>query len=88
MEKYYEILDMIKAENLDITKLYLLSCLRGEFVDSKTEIEAMNYCYDLWLDADVDLDLGRLADIVRDNYDEICNDELLDTDIIEMCLDI
>ena len=87
MEKYFEILETIKKERIDITKLYLLSCLDNSY-SNEERIEKMNYCYDLWLDADVDLDLGRLADIVEQNWGEIQQDELLDTDIIEMCLDI
>lgn len=87
MEKYFEIVDMIKKENLDATKLYLLECVHyQEIFNKETEIEVMNYCYDLWLDADADLCLGRLADIVVENWAKIQNDELLDTDIIDMCL--
>lgn len=85
MDEYYEILDMIEAKRIDITKLYLLSCLEGN--GKEKEIQMMNYCYNLWLNADVDIELSRLADIVRDNWSRIQQDEMLDTDIIEMCLD-
>ena len=91
MEKYddyYIVLGAIKKAKIDITKLYLLSCFEGSLDGTKTEIEKMEYCYDLWLNADVDLDLGRLADIVEINWNDIQNGNIKDTDIIEMCLNI
>ena len=55
---------------------------------TEEEWNIVNYCYDLWLEADVDLDLSRLADIVVEFWGKIQNDEMTDEEIIEMCLDI
>ena len=86
MEKYFKILEEIEKNNLDITKLYILSCL--DLKDRELAIRQMNYIYDLWIDADVDLDLSRLADIVVENWKDIQNDKMLDDEIIEICLNI
>lgn len=86
MEKYFEILEKINKENIDITKLYLLSCL--DISDRELATEQMEFCYDLWLEADVDMDLARLADIVKEYWEEIQNDKLTDEEIIEECLNI
>lgn len=86
MEKYFKILEEIEKNNLDITKLYILSCL--DLKDRELAIRQMNYIYDLWIDADVDLDLSRLADIVVENWEDIQNDKMLDDEIIEICLNI
>ena len=48
----------------------------------------MNYCYEVWLEADVDINLSRLADIVIEYWDEIQNDDMTSEDIIEEILDI
>lgn len=89
MEKYFEILDKINEENIDMTKLYLLSCL---YVPNKSNkylvLGQMEFCYDVWLEADVDMNLARLADIVQEHWEEIQNDEFPYEDIIEVCLDI
>ena len=87
MEKYYEFLQKIEEERIDITKLYILSCIGGTKADGE-EWEKVEYCYDLWLGADVDLDLGRLADIVNMNWEKIQKDEMTDQDIIEECVNI
>ena len=86
MEKYFKILEEIEKNNLDITKLYILSCL--DLKDRELAIRQMNYIYDLWIEADVDLDLSRLADIVVENWEDIQNDKMLDDEIIEICLNI
>lgn len=84
MEKYFKILEEIEKNNLDITKLYILSCLNLK--DKELAIRQMNYIYDLWIDTDVDLDLSRLADIVVENWEDIQNDKMLDDEIVEICL--
>ncbi len=84
MEKYFEILDKICKENIDITKLYILSCISAE--TEELEWEEMEYAYDCWIEADTDLDLARLAGIVSENWEEIKNDEITDEEIIEMCI--
>ena len=86
MEKYFEMLEKINKENIYITKLYLLSCL--DISDRELATEQMEFCYDLWLEADVDMDLARLADIVKEYWEEIQNDKLTDKEIIEECLNI
>lgn len=86
MEKYFEMLEKINKENIDITKLYLLSCL--DISDKELATEQMKFCYDLWLEADVDMDLARLADIVKEYWEEIQNDKLTDEEIIEECLNV
>lgn len=86
MEKYFEMLEKINKENIDITKLYLLSCL--DISDRELATEQMEFCYDLWLEADVDMDLARLTDIVKKYWEEIQNDKLTDEEIIEECLNV
>ena len=86
MEKYFEMLEKINKENIYITKLYLLSCL--DISDRELATEQMEFCYDLWLEADVDMDLARLTDIVKKYWEEIQNDKLTDEEIIEECLNI
>ena len=75
---YYIVLGAIEKRKLDMTKLYLLSCLENASIFTETQIEMMNYCYDIWLNADFDLSLGRLADIVADNWEDIQEDKLLE----------
>lgn len=84
MEKYFKILEEIEKNNLDITKLYILSCL--DLKDRELAIRQMDYIYDLWIEVDVDLDLSRLADIVVENWEDIQNDKMLDNEIVEICL--
>lgn len=84
MEKYFNMLDKILEENLDVTKLFILSCC---YMDTQElDWEVMNYVYDLWIDADIDLDLARLTNIVCDRWEEIQNEEVTDTEIIEDCV--
>ena len=84
MEKYFKILEEIEKNNLDTTKLYILSCL--DLKDRELAIRQMDYIYDLWIEVDVDLDLSRLADIVVENWEDIQNDKMLDDEIVEICL--
>lgn len=84
MEKYFKILEEIEKNNLDTTKLYILSCL--DLKDRELAIRQMDYIYDLWIEVDVDLDLSRLADIVVENWEDIQNDKMLDNEIVEICL--
>lgn len=86
MEKYFNMLEKIKEENIDITKLYILSCM--DIKDKELSWQMMNFAYDIWLNADVDLDLSRLADIIVEHWEEIQNDEMFENEIIEICLDI
>lgn len=88
MEKYYNVLKNIEEQKIDIVKLFLLSTINMSQATKEEEWKIVNYCYDLWLEADIDLDLSRLADIVVEFWSKIQNDEMTDKEIIEMCLDI
>ena len=88
MEKYYNELKNIEEQKIDIVKLFLLSTINMSQATKEEEWKIVNYCYDLWLKADVDLDLSRLADIVVEFWGKIQRDEMTDGEIIEMCLDI
>lgn len=88
MEKYYNELKNIEEQKIDIVKLFLLSTINMSQATKEEEWRIVNYCYDLWLKADVDLDLSRLADIVVEFWGKIQRDEMTDEEIIEMCLDI
>ena len=81
-KKYFEMLDKIVEEKIDITKLYILSCC--PFDTDELNWAVMEYTYDVWLEADTDLDLARLTAVVVDNWEEIQNDEITDTEIIDM----
>lgn len=83
-KKYFEMLDKITEENVDITKLYILSCCSME--TDELDWEVMEYTYKCWLDADTDLDLAKLTAIVCDNWKEIQNEEISEDEIISMCL--
>lgn len=80
--KYFKILEKINEEKIDITKLYILSCC--PFDTDELNWAIMEYTYDVWLEADTDLDLARLTAVVADNWEEIQNDEITDTEIIDM----
>lgn len=86
MEKYYNVLKNIEEQKIDIVKLFLLSTINMSQATKEEEWKIVNYCYDLWLEADVDLDLSRLADIVVENWEDIQNDKMLDDEIVEICL--
>jgi len=82
MEKYFEILENMKLNRLDITKLYILSSTDNR-LSKEERVEQMNYVYDLWLDADVDLDLSRMTDIVIENWKKIKNGKMTDEEILD-----
>lgn len=82
--KYFDILDKINEEKIDITKLYILSCMCMN--TDEEDWEAMEYTYKAWLHADTDLDLAKLSAIVCDNWEEIQNEEIQIDEIISMCL--
>ena len=82
MEKYFEILENMKLDRLDITKLYILSSTDNR-LSKEERVEQMNYVYDLWLDADVDLDLSRMTDIVTENWKKIKNGKMTDEEILD-----
>lgn len=86
MEKYYNVLKNIEEQKIDIVKLFLLSTINMSQATKEEEWKIVNYCYDLWIDTDVDLDLSRLADIVVENWEDIQNDKILDDEIVEICL--
>ena len=80
MEKYFEVLKTINEKNINIIKLYILSCVAGMNPD-KEDWEKVEYCYDFWIDTDADFDLGKLADIVSMNWEQIKNDNFMQEDI-------
>lgn len=88
MEKYYNELKNIEEQKIDIVKLFLLSTINMSQATKEEEWKIVNYCYNLWLKADVDLDLSRLADIVVEFWGKIQQNEMTDEEILEMCLDI
>lgn len=81
-KKYFDMLSNIIKEKIDITKLYILSCC--PFDTDGMNWAVMEYTYKCWLDADTDLDLAKLTAIICDNWKEIQNDEITDTEIIDM----
>ena len=83
-KKYFDILDKICEEKIDITKLYILSCCA--FDTNELNWAVMEYTYECWLEADTDLDLARLTAVVIDNWEEIQNEEIQKDEIITMCL--
>ena len=83
-KRYFDILDKITEEKIDITKLYILSCMG--FSSDEKNWEVMQYTYECWLEADTDLDIARLACIASDNWEEIENGEIERQEIIDECL--
>lgn len=86
MEKYYKMLENIEEQKIDIVKLYLLSTITMSQDTKQEEWKIVNYCYDLWIGADVDMDLARLADIVVEYWQKIKKNEITDDEIIDICL--
>lgn len=84
MDKYFEMLDKIMEENIDITKLYILSCCTMDTKELGWEV--MEYTYNAWLQADTDLDLARLTAIVVDHWQGIIEDKIDMQEIIDICL--
>ena len=70
--KYFDMLNKIEEQNINITKLYILSCFsmpieNGTYKDClKLNWQVMQYIYSCWLQADTDLDLSKLSDVVCD----------------------
>lgn len=87
MKKYSEILKQIEMAKIDMTKLYLLSSFHYSLDNEKDEWKAVNYCYDIWLDVDTDISLGRLADIVADRWEDIKKGKVATKDIINILLE-
>ena len=83
-KEYFEMLKEIDRQKIDITKLYILSCMSSETWEE--DWAKMDYAYDCWIEADTDLDLARLADIVQEHWFDIQNDEITDTEIIDMTI--
>lgn len=67
MDKYFKILDQINEEKIDMTKLYILSCIERD----EENLAKLDYIYDTWLDIDEDICLARLCDIVNTHWEEI-----------------
>ena len=83
-KKYFEMLDKITEEKIDITKLYILSCCSMDTEELNWAV--MEYAYKCWLHADTDLDLAILTAIVIDHWKGIETDRITTEEIIEMCL--
>lgn len=86
MEKYYKMLGNIEEQKMDIVKLFLLSTINMSQDTKEEEWEIVQYCYKLWLYADTDMDLARLADIVVEYWQKIKKNEITDDEIIDICL--
>lgn len=82
MEKYFKLLKQIENEKIDITKLYLLSCLEFTQDNEKEEWKMVKYCYNMWLKIDEDIDLAKLAYIVDKNWKDIKENKYGYNDII------
>ena len=80
MKEYYEILKEIENKKLDITRLYIYSCVSTEIEENEYQ-EIVDYIYDTWLEIDEDICLARLCDIVCDHWEEIKIDEYTQEDI-------
>lgn len=83
-EKYFKMLKEIEKEKLDMTKLYILSCCYRE--NEELNYKIMEYTYDCWIEADIDLDLCRLTDIVSENWEAIQEDKITTVEIIDKCI--
>lgn len=82
MEKYFKILEELENQKIDIVKLFLLSSIKFTQDNKKEEWNIVNYCYDMWLEIDDDIDLAKLADIVVEHWEEILNEEYSYDDIV------
>lgn len=78
MKKYFEILNEIEDNNIDMTKLYILSCIERD----NSVLGKLDYIYDTWLEIDEDICLARLCDIVNEHWEEIQEDEYGYDDIV------
>lgn len=77
--KYEEILNEIDNNKIDITKLYILSCLPTQ---DEERYDMLSAIYDLWLEIDKDICLARLCDLIYDNWEDYKNEEYDIDDII------
>lgn len=82
MNKYFKILEQLENQKIDIVKLFLLSSIKFTQDNEEEEWKIVNYCYDMWLEIDDDIDLAKLADIVVENWEDIKNDEYSYDDIV------
>lgn len=82
MEKYFKILEELENQKIDIVRLFLLSSIKFTQDNKKEEWNIVNYCYDMWLEIDEDIDLAKLADIVVEHWEEILNEEYSYDDIV------
>lgn len=82
--KYFELLKEISMESVDMTKLYILSCCSME--TEELDWEVMEYTHNAWLQADTDLDLARLTQIVTDHWQGIIENKIDMQEIIDICL--
>ena len=82
MNKYFKILEQLENQTIDIVKLFLLSSIKFTQDNEKEEWNIVNYCYDMWLEIDGDINLAKLADIVVENWEDIKNDEYGYDDIV------
>ena len=80
MKEYYEILKEINDKKIDITKLYIYSCISTEIEEQEHE-RIVEYIYDSWLEIDADVCLARLCEIVSEHWEEIKEDEFMQEDI-------
>lgn len=85
MEKYLEILNIMKKEKLDTTKLLLIDIFKYQL--EKEELQrAVDFAYELWLKSNVDISLTRLADVIADNWEGIKNEEITKDEIMNITL--
>ena len=82
MEKYLEKLEDLENQKIDIVKLFLLSSVKFSQDNKKEEWNIVNYCYDMWLEIDEDINLAKLADIVVENWEDIKKDKYGYDDIV------
>lgn len=82
MNKYFKILEQLENEKIDIVKLFLLSSIKFTQDNEEEEWKIVNYCYDMWLEIDDDIDLAKLADIVVENWEDIKKDKYGYDDIV------
>lgn len=82
MEKYEQIINLMKENKLDMTRLYIYDTVRV-LLPKEEHKAAVEYVYDVWLDFDNDLTLSRLTDVVCEKWVEIKNDEIKQDDIID-----
>lgn len=85
MEKYLEILNIMKKEKLDTTKLLLVDIFKYQLEEEELQ-KAVDFAYELWLKSNVDISLTRLADVVADNWEDIKIGKMSKADITNITL--